>query len=114
MRRFILFQGKRHPRDLGEGRVGEFLTQLAVDRNLAASTQNQALNALVFLNLQERARTPAGGCPGRGTSMTAAALAGGAQRERGQGGPTALGGVVLAEAHWEQCWELLSTSRQPK
>ena len=49
MRRFILFHGKRHPRELGESQVGEFLTHLAVDRKVSASTQNQALNALVFL-----------------------------------------------------------------
>lgn len=49
VRRFILFHGKRHPRELGESQVGEFLTHLAVDRRVSASTQNQALNALVFL-----------------------------------------------------------------
>jgi len=48
-RRFILFHGKRHPRDMGEAEVGAFLTYLAVKRNVAPSTQNQALNALVFL-----------------------------------------------------------------
>jgi integrase len=49
VRRFILFHGKRHPNELGETEVGEFLTWLAVERNVALSTQNQALNALVFL-----------------------------------------------------------------
>ena len=49
VRRFILFHKKRHPRDMGKTEVGEFLTWLAVERNVAASTQNQALNALVFL-----------------------------------------------------------------
>jgi integron integrase len=48
-RRFILFHGKRHPRQMGDTEIGEFLTYLAVQRNVAASTQNQALNALVFL-----------------------------------------------------------------
>ena len=48
-RRFILFHGKRHPNELGESEVGRFLTWLAVERNVAPSTQNQALNALVFL-----------------------------------------------------------------
>jgi len=48
-RRFILFHGKRHPLQMGETEIGEFLTYLAVQRNVAASTQNQALNALVFL-----------------------------------------------------------------
>ena len=49
VRRFILFHGKRHPARMGEREVGEFLTYLAVQRNVAPSTQNQALNALSFL-----------------------------------------------------------------
>ena len=49
IRRFILFHGKRHPDELGEADVARFLTWLAVERNVAPSTQNQALNALVFL-----------------------------------------------------------------
>jgi integron integrase len=48
-RQFILFHGKRHPREMGEGEVGAFLTHLAVNRNVAASTQNQALAALLYL-----------------------------------------------------------------
>ena len=48
-RRFILFHGKKHPKDMGEVEIREFLTDLAVTRRVAASTQNQALNALVFL-----------------------------------------------------------------
>lgn len=49
VRRFILFHGKRHPESMGAAEVGAFLTHLAVDGNVAPSTQNQALNALVFL-----------------------------------------------------------------
>jgi len=49
IRRFILFHGKRHPREMGEEEVGAFLSHLAVEGNVAACTQNQALNALVFL-----------------------------------------------------------------
>jgi integron integrase len=49
IRRFILFHGKRHPSELGENEISEFLTHLAVERSVAASTQNQALNALLFL-----------------------------------------------------------------
>ncbi len=48
-RRFILFHGKRHPSDLGVPEINAFLSHLAVSENVAASTQNQALNALVFL-----------------------------------------------------------------
>jgi len=49
IRRFILFHDKRHPRDLGAPEVEAFLTHLAVEGNVAASTQNQALSALLFL-----------------------------------------------------------------
>lgn len=49
IRRFILFHGKQHPLNLREPAVNAFLTSLAVDRNVAASTQNQALAALLFL-----------------------------------------------------------------
>lgn len=43
VKRFILFHGKRHPREMGAAEVEAFLTQLAVEGNVAASTQNQAL-----------------------------------------------------------------------
>ena len=49
IKRFILYHHKRHPRDMAEEQVTEFLTHLARDRNVAASTQNQALSALLFL-----------------------------------------------------------------
>ena len=49
IRRFILFHRKRHPSDMGEQEIAAFLTHLAVDRHVAASTQNQALSALLFL-----------------------------------------------------------------
>lgn len=52
VRRFIVFHGKRHPRELGAAEVEQFLTDLAVRGQVAASTQNQALNALVFLYAQ--------------------------------------------------------------
>jgi len=48
-RRYILFHGKRHPAEMGAAEVTSFLTSLAVDGNVAASTQNQALSALLFL-----------------------------------------------------------------
>ena len=48
-RQFILFHGKRHPREMGEAEVGAFLSHLAVVRNVSASTQNQALSALLYL-----------------------------------------------------------------
>ena len=48
-RRFILFHGKRHPRDMTADEVTAFLTYLANERNVSASTQNQAKSALLFL-----------------------------------------------------------------
>ena len=48
-RQFILFHGKRHPLEMGAEEVREFLSHLAVERSVSASTQAQALNALVFL-----------------------------------------------------------------
>jgi integron integrase len=49
IRRYILFHGKRHPREMGEKEVADFLSALAVEGKVSASTQNQALNALLFL-----------------------------------------------------------------
>jgi integron integrase len=49
IRRFILFNGKRHPREMGAPELTAFLSDLAVQRNVAASTQNQALHAILFL-----------------------------------------------------------------
>ena len=49
IRRYIVFHGKRHPRDLSAMDVTAFLTWLAVEKGVAASTQNQAFSALLFL-----------------------------------------------------------------
>lgn len=49
VKRFILFHGKRHPKDMGSVEVEAFLTHLAVQGQVSASTQNQALSALLFL-----------------------------------------------------------------
>ena len=49
IRAFILFHGKRHPSEMGAEEVVAFLNHLTVEREVAAATQNQALNALVFL-----------------------------------------------------------------
>jgi integron integrase len=48
-RRFIYFHGKRHPREMGAAEVEKFLTHLAVVGRVSASTQNQAMSALIFL-----------------------------------------------------------------
>ena len=49
IKRFILFHGKRHPLEMGEAEITRFLSALAVHGQVSASTQNQALCALVFL-----------------------------------------------------------------
>jgi integron integrase len=49
VRRFVLFHGKRHPVEIGEAEITTFLTHLAVRGRVSASTQNQALSALLFL-----------------------------------------------------------------
>ena len=49
IRRFIVFHGRRHPRELGAPEVSAFLIWLAVEQHVAASTQNQALSGVLFL-----------------------------------------------------------------
>jgi hypothetical protein len=52
IRRFILFHQKRHPAEMGEEEIAAFFTHLAVEGHVAASTQNQAFSALLFLYQQ--------------------------------------------------------------
>jgi site-specific recombinase XerD len=49
IRRFILFHNKRRPNEMGVPEIEAFLTRLAIEGNVTATTQNQALNALLFL-----------------------------------------------------------------
>jgi integron integrase len=49
IREFIFFNGKRHPNEMGAAQISRFLCYLARERNISASTQNQALSALLFL-----------------------------------------------------------------
>ncbi len=49
VKKFILFHNKTHPKDMGEKEIREYLNYLAVEKHVAASTQNQALNAILFL-----------------------------------------------------------------
>jgi integron integrase len=70
IRRFIVFNGKRHPSEMGEREIQAFLAHLAVERHVSASTQNQAMCAVLFLykdilkvehlglNLNHRAQRP--------------------------------------------------------
>ena len=92
IRRFILFNGKRHPKEMGDVEINAFLSHLAVEGHVAASTQNQALAALLFLYREAlslevpsleclvRARKPAPVArrpePGRGESGSWAVCAG--------------------------------------
>ncbi len=59
VRRFVLFHGKRHPETLGEAEITAFLSALATQRKVSASTQNQALSALLFLYREVLGRDPA-------------------------------------------------------
>ena len=49
IKRSILFHGKKHPKDMAEPEITAYLTHLAVDGKVSASTQNQALSAILFL-----------------------------------------------------------------
>ena len=49
IKRFIFFHNKRHPAEMGEAEIAQFLSSLATESHVSASTQNQALNALLFL-----------------------------------------------------------------
>ena len=49
MKRFILFHNKKHPKDMGDHEIEQFLNHLVLKRGVSASTQAQALNAIVFL-----------------------------------------------------------------
>src|SRR5699024_7462146 len=49
VRRYVLFHGKRHPAEMAEAEVVEFLTYLATERGVSAATHQQALSALLFL-----------------------------------------------------------------
>ena len=52
IKRYIFFHQKKHPIDMGKAEIEAFLTHLAVDRKVSATTQNQAFNALLFLYTQ--------------------------------------------------------------
>lgn len=58
VKRYNLFHNKRHPADMGPTEVRAFLTNLAVNRRVSASTQNQALNATLFMYREVVQRDP--------------------------------------------------------
>jgi integron integrase len=49
VKRYILFHNKQHPKDMGKVEIEKFLTDLAINRNVSPTTQNQAFNAILFL-----------------------------------------------------------------
>ena len=51
IKKFIFFHNKKHPREMGKIEIEAFLSDLVVKKNVAASTQNQAFNALLFLSI---------------------------------------------------------------
>ena len=57
-KRFILFHNKKHPMDMGAAEVEQFLTHLAVHRKVTASTQNQAMSAILFLYKEVLGKDP--------------------------------------------------------
>jgi hypothetical protein len=57
VKRFIFFHNVRHPADMAEAEINGFLTHLAVKEKVSASTQNQALSALLFLYRHVRGQT---------------------------------------------------------
>ncbi len=84
MRRFILFHQKRHPRDMGRPESAAFLIRLATEQHVAASTQNQARSAILFL-YRSVLELPVA-APGRAGGQHATALAGRRYPRRGAGG----------------------------
>jgi hypothetical protein len=58
IKRFIYFHGKRHPLQMGEPEINRFLTDLAIRKKVSASTQNQALSAILFLYQQVLNKPP--------------------------------------------------------
>ena len=56
IKRFIIFHNKRHPAEMAEKEIAQFLSSLASESHVSASTQNQALNAILFLYLRSCVR----------------------------------------------------------
>ena len=102
LRRFLRFHQLRHPREMGSAEVNAFLTHLAVELKVSASTQNQALSALLFLyrELLERDLDLEGVIRGADEEAVAggAERGGGESREARAGGRSSLGGGI---AVWE-------------
>ncbi|MFH1079413.1 MAG: phage integrase N-terminal SAM-like domain-containing protein [Pseudomonadota bacterium] len=102
IKRYIFFNNKRHPQEMGAAEIPRFLSCLATERRVAASTQNQAPNAIVFLYKQvlqkeiwdlgptERARKPE-----RLPTVMSREEAGRTRREKSPGQP---GGQVRRHA----------------
>ena len=96
IKRFIFFHNKRHPAEMGEAEIAAFLSSLASESHVSASTQNQAFNALLFLYQEVlhrkigliegvvRAKTqPLTGCPYKRRSRAASGPSGGCSMVNG-------------------------------
>jgi Phage integrase, N-terminal SAM-like domain len=70
IRRFIVFFGKRHPRELGAPEVTAFPGHLAVEERVAAATQNQAQAALLFLHKEVMGEEPSRPCRAAGGEIS--------------------------------------------
>jgi hypothetical protein len=79
MRGYVKYHDRRHPRDMGAAEVEAFLTHLAVEAKVGASTQNQALQALLFLYRQVLGIALAGKCD-ESVSAEAASCGAGSRR----------------------------------
>ena len=66
IRRYVLFHGRRHPREMRAEELSRFLPSLAVDAKVSASTQNQALAALLYVDPVNEQRAAADGATRRG------------------------------------------------
>ncbi len=71
IKRFIFFHGKRHPLEMGEPEINQFLTDLAVNKKVSASTQNQALSAILFGRPEETSRVDQPRCARQETKAAA-------------------------------------------
>src|SRR5712691_8963295 len=101
VKRFILFHGKKHPSEMGSEEINEYLTHLAVERHVSASTQSQALAAILFLY-----RDVLGEEVPWLTELVRAPRSGGAHAGRGPAvarGDERYGAARGASAVWNRC-----------
>lgn len=109
---FVVYHGKRHPREMGAREIQAFLTWLAVERDVAASTQNEALCALLFLyrevlggdlpRIEDTVRAPAFTASPHGAHPRRGACLNGAPGRHPRAGGRACSTVVGSDC-WTRC-----------